>query len=599
VRHVLHLFVLLSMLVLTGPRISSAQSAQVEAPLDLSAMMLTPADLEKAGLEGYGIRGGWTDTLDDELVGLLAGGSLGADEVEAILSDPGLIRSRVLQLDLPSMEDPDYTARRVTLYIDEYTNNEGLDDVIELYTSLPNTEELEGEERIGDQSRLISYTAEGDGYTSTGMMLAFSLDNLLGLIDVQDFDDYRPDIAPEIGEIESLALLLEEQMADVVDGGGPGLDSRVLRLESDGSDVRYYEDFYTRIDEESLANYGETEDQIEEHQDVNDVAGVIDAYSVEQQIGSDGQGAITFRSGLRSFEDEDAASAWLQDPPELADVAGDQPAAEDVSGLGDEAITWSFTTESADPERTEDAFWTATAIRSGADVALVLVARWGDQLPADIVDELLVLQEECLDEATCTGEAPAPDELLELAAEDVTGSSNGPTDEPSEEPTDEPTEEPTDEPSDRPTGADLLDRVETFDDLSNQHTEDPVDYAQVPPAGGMHNPVPQTCGFYDEPIGSEHAVHSLEHGAVWVTYDPDLPANDVQVLEDLAAERDYLIVSPFAGLPAPVVASAWGVQLRLEGVDDPYLELFVDYYEQGPQTPELGAACSGTDETIS
>ena len=115
----------------------------------------------------------------------------------------------------------------------------------------------------------------------------------------------------------------------------------------------------------------------------------------------------------------------------------------------------------------------------------------------------------------------------------------------------------------------------------------------------MHNPVPQTCGFYDEPIGSEHAVHSLEHGAVWVTYDPDLPANDVQVLEDLAAERDYLIVSPFAGLPAPVVASAWGVQLRLEGVDDPYLELFVDYYEQGPQTPELGASCSGTKETIS
>jgi hypothetical protein len=46
-------------------------------------------------------------------------------------------------------------------------------------------------------------------------------------------------------------------------------------------------------------------------------------------------------------------------------------------------------------------------------------------------------------------------------------------------------------------------------------------------------------------------------------------------------------------LPSPVVASAWGKQLRLDGAGDPRLERFVSAFQQGPQTPEPGAACTG------
>ena len=107
------------------------------------------------------------------------------------------------------------------------------------------------------------------------------------------------------------------------------------------------------------------------------------------------------------------------------------------------------------------------------------------------------------------------------------------------------------------------------------------------------------CGFHNAPVGNEHAVHLLEHGAVWITYDPDLPASDISKLEAMAEGLDYLLISPYEGLPSPVVASAWDAQLQLDEVDDPYLVAFIEHFELGPQTPEPGAPCSGgTSKTV-
>jgi hypothetical protein len=144
------------------------------------------------------------------------------------------------------------------------------------------------------------------------------------------------------------------------------------------------------------------------------------------------------------------------------------------------------------------------------------------------------------------------------------------------------------------SGAGAGDDVKTYDvGQAGEHTEGEVDYAQNPPAGGEHNPVWQNCGFYGKPIRDENAVHSLEHGAVWITYHPDLPADQVEVLRALASGRTHVLVSPYPDLPAWVVASAWGEQLWLEDAYDPRLEQFVNYFEQGPQNLEPGAPCSG------
>jgi len=129
--------------------------------------------------------------------------------------------------------------------------------------------------------------------------------------------------------------------------------------------------------------------------------------------------------------------------------------------------------------------------------------------------------------------------------------------------------------------------------LERTHVDGDVDYEQTPPVGGPHAPVWQDCGFYDAPVPDERAVHSLEHGAVWITYDPDLASDQLAVIEELAGAESYVLASPREGLPSPVVASAWGVQLTLPTASDPRLQAFVDDYAESPQAPEPGAPCSG------
>jgi hypothetical protein len=142
-----------------------------------------------------------------------------------------------------------------------------------------------------------------------------------------------------------------------------------------------------------------------------------------------------------------------------------------------------------------------------------------------------------------------------------------------------------------------IEGVEDFGEQTANHVTTPVEYEVMPPVGGDHLAQWQNCGFYDAPITTEAGVHSLEHGAVWITYDPELPAEDVAQLEGLADENSYLLVSPMADLPSPVVASAWGLQMELDSVDDERLPVFLVKYLQGEQTQEPGAACSGSIDT--
>jgi putative peptide zinc metalloprotease protein len=128
---------------------------------------------------------------------------------------------------------------------------------------------------------------------------------------------------------------------------------------------------------------------------------------------------------------------------------------------------------------------------------------------------------------------------------------------------------------------------------SRLHVVGPVRYAQIPPVGGEHAPVWQNCGFYPTPVPSEQAVHSLEHGAVWITYRPSLPKRQIDLLRRYADHNKHLLVSPFSGLPAPVVVSAWGYQLHATSADDRHVLQFIRAFEFSGQAPERGNPCTG------
>jgi hypothetical protein len=128
------------------------------------------------------------------------------------------------------------------------------------------------------------------------------------------------------------------------------------------------------------------------------------------------------------------------------------------------------------------------------------------------------------------------------------------------------------------------------------HVQTTVTYPQTPPAGGPHNPLPQTCAVYTEPIANEHAVHSLEHGAVWVTYRPDLPAAQVASLKAKIQGNAYRMMSPYPGLKSALSLQAWGRQIFVDSANDPKVDAFLTAYTDGPQKPENGA-CEGNTTT--
>ena len=130
------------------------------------------------------------------------------------------------------------------------------------------------------------------------------------------------------------------------------------------------------------------------------------------------------------------------------------------------------------------------------------------------------------------------------------------------------------------------------DPALTDYTLDPDYQGEIPPAGGTHNPTWQKCGVYDGPVPWQNAVHDLEHGAIWLSYRPDLPAEDIAKLRALG-DADEMLVAPEPLLTSPIVLTAWGNQLSLDTYDDATVKRFIRYYKNNPEAaPEAGANCS-------
>ncbi len=156
-------------------------------------------------------------------------------------------------------------------------------------------------------------------------------------------------------------------------------------------------------------------------------------------------------------------------------------------------------------------------------------------------------------------------------------------------------------PDAAPSGsAGIVGLVVQSTDPSHDHVTKRVTYPQTPPVGGPHWPPSAfgatgwlRCGVYDQPVPDEFAVHSEEHGAVWLTYGEGASPADVAALTALTrSSPDYTLVSPYPGQPQAFAASTWGAQLAVTSATDPRLQRFVELYAGGGQGNEKGADCA-------
>ena len=121
----------------------------------------------------------------------------------------------------------------------------------------------------------------------------------------------------------------------------------------------------------------------------------------------------------------------------------------------------------------------------------------------------------------------------------------------------------------------------------------PVDYTETPAVGGPHDGDWADCTgtVYDVDIRHENAVHSLEHGAVWITYNPDQVSDaDVATLAELVDGESGRMLSPYKGLDSPISLQAWNHQLKVDNADDKRIEQFADLMTCKANL-EPGASC--------
>ncbi|NUT38283.1 MAG: DUF3105 domain-containing protein [Hamadaea sp.] len=130
--------------------------------------------------------------------------------------------------------------------------------------------------------------------------------------------------------------------------------------------------------------------------------------------------------------------------------------------------------------------------------------------------------------------------------------------------------------------------------LTANHKAGKLSFAVTPPVGGDHNAAWQKCmgDVYNAPIANEHATHSLEHGAVWVTYDSKLDAAQVDKLKERVTGREYMFMSPVDNLGSPISLQAWGYQLKVDNADDARIDAFIRALRVNASM-EQGATCSG------
>lgn len=107
-----------------------------------------------------------------------------------------------------------------------------------------------------------------------------------------------------------------------------------------------------------------------------------------------------------------------------------------------------------------------------------------------------------------------------------------------------------------------------------------------PPTSGCHDAQPAAWGIYDDAVKDEKAVHNLEHGGIWIAYNPDkISAEELEKLASVARDlRKKVLMAPRRDNPAKISLVAWTHLDELEEFDEGRIRAFYKAYkDKGPE----------------
>jgi hypothetical protein len=129
---------------------------------------------------------------------------------------------------------------------------------------------------------------------------------------------------------------------------------------------------------------------------------------------------------------------------------------------------------------------------------------------------------------------------------------------------------------------------------------------KLPPTSGNHwasASAPTMCGFYEDGVRDEVAIHNLEHGNVVISYnftDPSDVAKIKEIHDGFAASDQWLVTRFYDNIPVGDIAmTAWGVLDQFTGIQENRINAFFKAYKGNRFSEEgrmigRGAPCNTT-----
>jgi hypothetical protein len=89
-------------------------------------------------------------------------------------------------------------------------------------------------------------------------------------------------------------------------------------------------------------------------------------------------------------------------------------------------------------------------------------------------------------------------------------------------------------------------------------------------------------------VADENLVHSFEHGAVAILFDPkDVSLGDIKKIEAIVDDYDDdVLTAPYPGLPDYIVVASWSRKMALSEFDEAAIKEYIDQFRDTEPAPE-------------